>query len=189
VVAHAMAVELRRRGCEVQQLVLLDPTVSANRFISLNPAWRQIHVLKHILRVNHIDVPRKWGSLTYEEAEELLRRRGSVEFAFPPKELIEFMAQSLNANWLRLLEHKPDVFDGDVVIFSAGRPRNIPVPTLRLRRPGALTRLAFRYQQRSWRPYVSGDVAEHPVGCSHYEMLATESLRQYGHYFKTNSYD
>ncbi|MFV8162156.1 amino acid adenylation domain-containing protein [Mycobacterium sp. 134] len=189
VVAHAMAVELQGRGCEVQQLVLLDPTVSANRFISLNPAWRQIHVLKHILRVNHIDVPRKWGTLAYEEAEELLRRRGSVEFALPPKELIDFMAQSLNANWLRLLEHKPDVFDGDVVIFSAGRRRNIPVPTLRLRRPGALTRLAFRYQQRSWRPYVSGDVAEHPVGCSHYEMLATTSLRQYGHYFKTNSHD
>ncbi|MBX8687677.1 amino acid adenylation domain-containing protein, partial [Mycobacterium sp. 20091114027_K0903767] len=187
VVAHAMAVELRRRGCEVEQLVLLDPTVNANRLIAMNPSWRQIHVLKHILRVNHIDVPRKWGSLTYQEAEELLRRRGSVEFALPPKQLVDFMAESLTTNWLRLLEHKPDVFDGDVVIFSAGRRRNIP--TLRLRRPGPLTRLAFRYQQRSWRPYVSGNVTEHPVGCSHYEMLATASLGQYGHYFKARSQD
>ncbi|MEV0674864.1 amino acid adenylation domain-containing protein, partial [Mycobacterium sp. NPDC050441] len=187
VVAHAMAVELRRRGCEVEQLVLLDPTVIANRIISLNPAWRQSHVLKHILRVNHIDVPRRWGHLDYQEAEELLRRRGPVEFALPPKQLLDFMAQSLTTNWLLLLEHEPEVFDGDVVIFSAGAARRRNIPTLRLRRPGALTRLAFRYQQRSWRPYVSGNVTEHPVGCTHYEMLATAALGEYGNYFSTVS--
>jgi amino acid adenylation domain-containing protein len=182
VVAHALAVELRRRGCEVQQLVLLDPTVHANRVLALNPAWGQSHVLKHILRANHIAVPRRWGRFSYQEAEQLLRQQGSVDFALPPNQLLDFMAQSLNANWLLLVEHELDVFDGDVVIFSAARRRNFP--RLRLRRPGALTRMAFRYQQRSWRPYVSGNVTEHPVECTHYEMLTTAALNQYEKYLE-----
>jgi thioesterase domain-containing protein/acyl carrier protein len=183
VVAHALAVELRRRGCEVQQLVLLDPTVHANRVLALNPAWGQSHVLKHVLRANHIDIPRRWGRFSHQQAEELLRERGSGEFALPPQQLLDFMAQSLNANWLLLVEHEPDVFDGDVVIFSAARRRRFP--KLRIRRPGALARMAFRYQQRSWRPYVSGNVTEHPVECTHYEMLTTAALNQYGKYLES----
>jgi amino acid adenylation domain-containing protein len=178
VVAHALAVELQRRGCEVERLVLLDPTVNANRFIALNPVWSQSHVLKHILRANHIDIPRRWGRFTYEAAQELLRQEGSAGHAVPSDELLEFMARSINANWTSVVEHELDVFDGDVVIFSAGRRRN--VPTLRLRRRGPLTRMAFRYQQRSWRPYVSGNVTEHPVDCTHYEMLTPSALNTYG---------
>jgi amino acid adenylation domain-containing protein len=178
VVAHALAVELRRRGCEVQQLVLLDPTVHANRVIALNPAWGQNHVLKHILRANHIDIPRRWGRFSHQQAQELLRQQGSGDFALPPHQLLDFMAQSLNANWLLLVEHELDVFDGDVVIFSATRRRKFP--KLRLKHPGALARMAFRYQQRSWHPYVSGNLTEHPVECNHYEMLSTAALNQYG---------
>jgi thioesterase domain-containing protein/acyl carrier protein len=185
VVAHALAVELRRRGCEIQHLVLLDPTVIANRVISLNPAWGQSHVLKHILRANHIEIPKRWMRLTYREAEELLPQQGSLEFALPPNQLLDFMAQSLNVNWLFLLEHKPDVFDGDVVIFSAGRRKK--VPRIRLRHPGALARMAFRYQQRSWQPYVLGNVTEHLVECTHYEMLATASLNQYAEHIEPRS--
>jgi amino acid adenylation domain-containing protein len=183
VVAHALAVELRRRGCEVQQLVLLDPTVHANRVLALNPAWGQSHVLKHILRANHIDIPRRWGRFSHQQAEELLRQQGSGEFALPPQQLLDFMAQSLNANWLLLVEHELDVFDGDVVIFSAARRRKFP--KLRLKHPGVLARMAFRYQHRSWRPYVSGNMTEHPVQCSHYEMLSASSLNQYGKHLET----
>jgi thioesterase domain-containing protein len=113
----------------------------------------------------------------------LLRQQGSVEFALPPQQLLEFMAQSLNANWLLLVEHEPDVFDGDVVIFSAARRRKFP--KLRLKHPGVLARMAFRYQQRSWRPYATGNVTEHPVECSHYEMLSTAALNQYGKNLET----
>jgi thioesterase domain-containing protein len=183
VVAHALAVELRRRGCEIQQLVLLDPTVHANRAIALNPAWGQSHVLKHLLRANHIDIPRRWGRFSYQQAEELLRQQGAVEFALPPNQLLEFMAQSLNANWLLVVAHELDVFDGDVVIFSAARRRRFP--KLRLKHPGVLARGALQYQHRSWRPYVSGSVTEHPVECTHDEMLSTAALNQYGKYLET----
>ncbi|MGC1153535.1 MAG: hypothetical protein WA925_16150, partial [Mycobacterium sp.] len=63
-----------------------------------------------------------------------------------------------------LLEHVPDVFDGDMVIFSAARSgRN-------------------RYSSllHSWRPYVAGDITGHSVDCTHHEMLSTESLGVYG---------
>jgi amino acid adenylation domain-containing protein len=183
VVAHALAVELQRRGCEVERLVLLDPTVNANGFIALNPVWSESHVLKHILRANHIDIPRRWGRFTYQAAEELLRQQGSAEHAIPPNQLLGFMARSINANWAFVVEHDLDVFDGDVIIFSAARRRN--VPTLRLRRRGPLTRMAFRYQQRSWRPYVSGNVTEHPVDCTHYEMLTTTTLNTYGEHLES----
>ncbi|QRY48438.1 amino acid adenylation domain-containing protein [Mycolicibacterium boenickei] len=182
VVAHAMAVELQGRGCEVQQLVLLDPTVNIKRVVSSNLSWGQSHVLKHVLKARGVDIPRRWGHLSYRDVEEILRRHGSGELALPPNQLVDFMTQSLNANWSLLLGHQPDIFDGDMVIFSAAR--RIKIPRIRVRRPGALARMAFRYQQRSWRPYVSGDLTEYPVDCTHYEMLAASSLSSYGNQLK-----
>jgi thioesterase domain-containing protein len=178
VVAHALAVELRRRGCEVQRLVLLDPAVNANRILAKNRALGESHVLKHILRTNHIDLPKQWGRpLTYQRAEELLRRHNAAEFVLPPKELLTFMVQSLNANWLSLLEHELDVFDGDLVIFSATQRKNFL--RLRSRRRGLIARMATRYLQRSWQPYVAGNITEYTVHCTHYEMLATKQLNEY----------
>ncbi|MFV8162157.1 amino acid adenylation domain-containing protein [Mycobacterium sp. 134] len=182
VVAHAMAVELQGRGCEVQQLVLLDPTVNIKRVVSSNLSWGQSHVLKHVLKARGVDIPRRWGHLSYRDVEEILRQHGSGELALPPNQLVDFMTQSLNANWSLLLGHQPDIFGGDMVIFSAAR--RIKIPRIRVRRPGALARMAFRYQQRSWRPYVSGDLTEYPVDCTHYEMLAASSLSSYGNRLK-----
>jgi thioesterase domain-containing protein len=178
VVAHELAVELRRRGCEVHRLVLLDPAVNANRALAMNRALGESHVLKHILRTNHVEIPKRWGPITYEKAEELIRQQKAVEFGLPPRKLLDFLIQSLNVNWLFLLEHELDVFDGDAAIFSAAQRKN--VLRLRSRRRGRLARLATRYLQRSWRPYVSGEIAEHSVNCTHYEMLSNDALNEYG---------
>ena len=125
VVAHELAIELQRRGCVVQRLVLLDAALSANsRVIARNQALAESQVLEHILRTNRIDIPVQSGPLTYRQAEELIQQREAVEFALPPRQLLEFMVQSVNANQLYLLEHVPDVFDGDMVIFSAARNGN-----------------------------------------------------------------
>uniref|UniRef100_UPI0006851D27 thioesterase domain-containing protein n=1 Tax=Mycobacterium sp. URHD0025 TaxID=1298864 RepID=UPI0006851D27 len=178
VVAHAVAVELKGRGCEVRHLVLLDPTVNIKRVVSSNLSWGQSHILKHILRTKGVDVPSQWGRLAYRQVEEILRQHGSGEFALPPNQLVDFMTQSLSANWSLLVGHQPGVFDGDMVVFSAAR--RMRIPRIRVRRPGVLARMAFRYQQRSWQPYVSGNLTEHPVDCTHYEMLAATSLSAYG---------
>ena len=123
VVAHELAIELNRRGCVVERLVLLDDALSANTVIARNQASDESQILEHVLRINHIDIPEQSGPLTYSQAAELIHQQlDVVEFA--PNQLLEFMVQSVTANQLYLQEHVPDVFDGDMVIFSAARSRN-----------------------------------------------------------------
>ncbi|CAJ1495604.1 non-ribosomal peptide synthetase [[Mycobacterium] burgundiense] len=196
VVAHALAVELQRRGCEVQRLVLLDAALSANvmnkirmgayRTIARNRALAEGHVLEYILRTNRMSVPAHWRPITYQQAEELIQHRG-MDFALPPRELVEFMVHSLNTNQECLLEHVPDVYDGDIVIFSAARRRNQdrknPESISRWR--GLRNRMATRSNLQSWRTYATGNVTAHSVDCTHYEMFATNSLREYGEKLKS----
>ena len=109
-----------------------------------------------------------------------------MEFALPPRQLLEFMVKSVNANQLHLLEHVPDVFDGDMVIFSAARGgnENSGGPRLRSRWRGPRTRMATRSRLQTWRPYVAGDITGYSVDCTHYEMLNTGSLSMYGEQLK-----
>jgi thioesterase domain-containing protein len=81
---------------------------------------------------------------------------------------------------LLLLDHEPDVFDGDVVMFSAARSRSAAVGSGIVSRWAHLrNRRAARSLLRSWRPYVSGEVAVVPVDCTHFEMFLPESLNAY----------
>ena len=197
VVAHELAIELRRRGCVVQRLVLLDAAFSANKVIarfSSNKMIGGIHalaesqVLEYILRTNRIDIPVRSGRLTYRQAEELIQQQEAGEFALPlpPRQLLEFMVKSVNANQLYLREHVPDVFDGDMVMFSAARNgnENDSGPRLRSRWRRLRTRMATRSHLESWRPYVAGDITAYSVDCTHYEMLTTGSLSVYGEQLK-----
>ena len=167
VVAHELAIELNRRGCVVERLVLLDDALSANTVIARNQASDESQILEHILRINHIDIPEQSGPLTYSQAAELIHQQlDVVEFA--PNQLLEFMVQSVTANQLYLQEHVPDVFDGDMVIFSAARSRNGTGSS----------------DLKSWRPYVAGDITTYSVDCTHHEMLTTASLSLYGEQLK-----
>jgi thioesterase domain-containing protein/acyl carrier protein len=186
VVAHELAIELQRRGCGVQSLVLLDPVFGGNRAFATNQALDESQILEHILRTNRIDLPVESGSLTYQQVEELVQRRDAVEFPLPSKQLLEFMVQSVNANHVHLLKHVPSVFDGDMVMFSAARSVNGSDSGSRLRSRGRrlLTRMANGYRLRKWRPHVAGDIAEYSVDCKHHEMLHTASLNMYGEQLK-----
>jgi len=169
VVAHELAMELRRRGCVVQRLVLLDATFTTNGGIARNQALDESQILEHILRTNRIDIPVLSGPLTYRRAEGLIhQQRESVEFALPPRQLLEVMVQSVTANQLYLLEHVPEVFDGDMVIFSAARSGNGNDSS----------------HLQSWRHYIAGDITAYSVDCTHYEMLTTGSLSMYGEQLK-----
>ncbi|MGO9035955.1 thioesterase domain-containing protein, partial [Mycobacterium sp.] len=168
VVAHELAIELNRRGCAVQRLVLLDDAFSTNRVIARNQASDESQILEHILRINHIDIPEQSGPLTYPQAAELIHQQLEEVVEFAPNQLLEFMVQSVTANHSYLQEHVPDVFDGDMVIFSAARSRN---------RNGSS-------HLQSWRPYVAGDITTYSVDCTHHEMLTTASLGMYGEQLK-----
>jgi amino acid adenylation domain-containing protein len=100
VVAHELAIELRRRGCAVQRLILLDVAPNHNGSITVrNQALDESQIVEGILRF-------------------------SKEFALPFKqvrEFGEFIVKNLEANELLHSEHVPGVFDGDMVIFSAAQ--------------------------------------------------------------------
>jgi thioesterase domain-containing protein/acyl carrier protein len=186
VVAHELAVELRRRGCEVERLVLLDPAFSASLVIARTITLDEGQILEHILRTNRISIPLLSEPLTYQRAEELIHQQDAVEFPLPPKQLLEFMVHSVNANQLYLRGYRPDVFDGDMVIFSAARSGNAIASDSRLtsRWRELRTRIAARSKLRKWRPHVAGDIAAYSVDCTHHDMLNTASLRLYGEQLK-----
>jgi hypothetical protein len=91
-----------------------------------------------------------------------------VEFVLPPRQIFEFAVQNRNANQLYLREHVPDVFDGDMIIFSAARSEDED----------------DLCHPQNWRSYVAGDITVHPVDCGHDEMMTTESLGMYGQQLK-----
>jgi thioesterase domain-containing protein/acyl carrier protein len=168
-VAHELAIELRRRGCEVQRLILLDPGRSAHgaeRNQALDESQVEDYILDEYLRFNRIDIPHQSRPLTYRQAEELIHQQHR-EVVLPPRQLFEFMVRSGRANQLYLLEHVADVFDGDMVIFSARSEND-----------------SDSSQLKSWRPYVAGDITVYPVDCAHNEMMTTESLSIYGQQLK-----
>jgi thioesterase domain-containing protein len=172
-VAHQLAIELRRRGYEIQHLILLDPVLNADSTLRNQPSdvesQGESRILDQVLRFNRIDTPEPSEPLTYRKAEELIRRQGGVvEFVLPPKQLFEFMVQNYESNQLYLLEHVPDVFDGDMIIFSAARPENENDST----------------HTRSWGPYVAGDITVYSVDCEHDGMMTAESLNMYGEQLK-----
>ncbi|WP_305037094.1 amino acid adenylation domain-containing protein, partial [Mycobacterium sp. CnD-18-1] len=185
VVAHALAVELQRRGCEVQRLVLLDGLLNPNRFwkritrkIAGNQAVAEGWVLDYILRTNRVRVPLHVGLLTYSRVADIIARHGASP---PSPQLVRFMARSVGAGQLMLLDHAPDVFDGDVVMFSAARSRceGTGGDGLAARFARVRNRRAARSLLHSWRPYVSGEITVLPVGCTHFEMFLPQALNTY----------
>ncbi|MBP2455963.1 hypothetical protein [Mycolicibacterium lutetiense] len=96
--------------------------------------------------------------------------------------MLEFMVRSVIANQSLYRNHTPEVFDGDMALFSARQHVNgrlgdsAPESRWRMFR----NRMNPQLLLRSWRPYVSGRVSAFSVDCTHYEMLAADSLTQYG---------
>ncbi|MGV0740736.1 long-chain fatty acid--CoA ligase, partial [Mycobacterium syngnathidarum] len=91
------------------------------------------------------------------------------------------MARSVGAGQLMLLDHAPDVFDGDVVMFSAARSRceGTGGDGLAARFARVRNLRAARSLLHSWRPYVSGEITVLPVGCTHFEMFLPQALNTY----------
>jgi amino acid adenylation domain-containing protein len=163
-VAHELAIELRRRGCVVEHLILLDAQLGIdNSILPPDQAVSEKDVLEEVLRFYGMDVAEQDEPLTYERAEELLHGRGAVEFP-RYRGLLDLIVHNTNRSMELYQAHEPRRFDGDVVLFAATRDEN--------------DRSSFL--QQSWRPYVAGDMTVYPIDCTHHEMLTTDSLSRYG---------
>jgi thioesterase domain-containing protein len=164
-VAHELATELLRRGCIVRRLIVLDTPANIDSVVTVrdgDEAWCASDILQRILRTNRIDVPERSGLLTYQQAEELIHEREAAEIVLPSKHVLDIMVKNSRTNVLYRSEHVPGVFDGDMTIFSATRGGS-GLPLL-----------------QSWRPYVTGEITEYSVDCTHDEMMNIEVLKLFG---------
>ena len=170
-IAHELAIELERRGCAVECLILLDPVRSAKSTVTnqaLDKGETESYFLDQFLQFSRIDIPEQSRPRTYRQAEELIRQQGEVvEFALPPRQLFDFAVRNHNDNRLYLLDHMPDLFEGDMTIFAARSKNESDSSHL-----------------QNWRPYVAGDITVHSVDCEHDEMMTTEALNMYAELLK-----
>ena len=121
VVAHELAIELQRRGCVIARLILLDAQPSIDSSVTLpNHALGRAGNTGRSLAVLRTDIPEQDGPLTYEQVEELARKRGALEFP-RHKQLLDWIVQNLDNNRALQRAHEPGVFNGDAIIFSAVR--------------------------------------------------------------------
>src|SRR5262249_49543604 len=149
------------------RLVLLDPTLTVNGTNQAVYDESQVgsRLLERFLRYSGIDIPEQPEPLTYPQAEELIRQQGKfTEAVLPPRQILEFAVRNHVANQVHRRNHVPDVFDGDVIIFSATRgdddQNNLCHP-------------------QEWRHYVAGNITVYPVDCGHDEMMTPETLDMY----------
>ncbi|KAA1249600.1 non-ribosomal peptide synthetase, partial [Mycobacterium simiae] len=167
-VAHQLAVELRGQGYAVGRLILLDAVLFGDAMRAENAAnatdsVSESDALEAVLKALGIDTRDQSEPLTYRQAEALVSQHEATELPFPSRQLLATLVENANRNTSLLSQHVPDIFDGDMVIFSATRGGS-GSPLL-----------------QSWRPYVDGDITEYRIDCAHDEMLTPESLRLFGH--------
>jgi thioesterase domain-containing protein/acyl carrier protein len=164
VIAHEAAIELSRRGCLVRRLILLDAAPGGNSDLTRDQVVGTLgesYALELMLGYLHVDIPEQSEPLTYQQAEELIHHQIPLPIA-QLRVLLKFFLQNLKASFWYQLDHVPGVFDGDMVVFSTTQNEyNWDLPL-------------------HWRPYVTGDITEHPVDCRHLEMLSPESIMMYG---------
>ncbi|WP_051152824.1 non-ribosomal peptide synthetase [Nocardia niigatensis] len=152
--AHAMAVELRRRGADVPSLIMIDSR--ADVAVPDDSALPPLSML--LAEFGGIDIPPELEHLTPARAADLLAASG---ITFTATELENFYSD-LRHLLRQIAAHEHEVFDGDLLFFAAA---NNPDPN-----PNVST----------WRPYIGGAIEDRPLPYSHNEMITAEVLAQIG---------
>ncbi|MGW1073682.1 type I polyketide synthase [Streptomyces sp. NPDC002537] len=159
-VAHAMATALRREGERVELLAMMDAPLMHVEPLTEEQAEHQVAAL--LLRVAGLRLP-EGGGLDVPRALALLGEAGTAAVSLEEATLL---AEVMRNNLRIAPGFEPEVFDGDVLFFTAaGDPA------------GTSDAMA---KADEWRAYVSGTVEDHPVPCGHYEMTEPEPLARIG---------
>jgi thioesterase domain-containing protein len=159
-IAHAVAVELRRRREEVSALVIMDgrADIEPESTDAMPPAQALL------AEFGGIDPALLDGDDTplADRAAELLRAAGGTFAALTPADL-----DHLYADYLNLIreggDYRPELFDGDLLFFSSTNSR-----------PGYLP------NAETWRPYVSGAITDRQIGQEHNKMTSPPALAVIG---------
>ncbi|WP_067541354.1 condensation domain-containing protein [Nocardia crassostreae] len=152
--AHAMAVELRRRGEQVPSLIMMD--ARADVAIPDDTAIPPLALL--LAEFGGIDVPPEYEGITVEQAAELLEAAG---ISFSATE-IDHLYSDLQHLLRQIAAHRPEVFDGDLLFFTASGNTD-PTPNV-----------------GTWRRYIAGDIDERQVVFGHNQLVTPEALALIG---------
>jgi len=172
VVAHAVAVELQRRGQVVDKLILLDP--SLNTFLTFaSRTFDEAALLKHVLQSQGITAARG-QQFTYQQVSELLEQHTGSTEALPAESIIGLMSRSITTNRRLLARHHGGTFHGDAVIYVATQS-----PSLGGKRRALPARLTLRAQRQRWTRLINGKLHLQPINCTHFDILHQHALNQY----------
>ncbi|MEU1049824.1 amino acid adenylation domain-containing protein [Streptomyces sp. NPDC005897] len=153
VLAHTVAVLLQEAGEEVELLALLD-AFPAEQWRE-RPAPEEGDALTAVLRMAGFD---RTGERTREDVLATLRRAGSPLAGLGDRTLSRIVDIVPNhARMMREHEHRP--YDGDVLFFTAATPRAEDWLT-----------------SEAWRPHVTGAVVDHPLDCTHPQLMRDRYL-------------
>uniref|UniRef100_UPI003B8A65F8 non-ribosomal peptide synthase/polyketide synthase n=1 Tax=Rhodococcus sp. TaxID=1831 RepID=UPI003B8A65F8 len=154
VLAHAMAVELQRRGRPAGALVVMDSYPDDGS----DPLLGRLD-LADLLRGLGLEVDVS-DPLTYDEAARMIDAHFGTSGGITAAHLERIDDGYANS---RLLVHRhvPQVYDGDLLVFPAADDGD-------------------RRSAQEWRPLITGDIDEHPVDCGHNDMVEGESLAVIG---------
>ncbi|MEV0252007.1 amino acid adenylation domain-containing protein [Nocardia sp. NPDC050712] len=167
-IAHALAVELQRRGERVSTLVLMDgradpepesaeylapPEVLLVEFGGLDPA--EIGYTPGA--ADHAPpTPGRLGPLT-ARAAELLHESASTLSALTAEDL-----ENLYTDYRNLIRqaaaYRPEPFEGDLIFFSSNNAHPDYTPNV-----------------VTWRPYITGEIIDHQTGFEHHRMTTSEA--------------
>ena len=158
-IAHAIAVQLRRDGDSVATLAMMDTrVVTADSFRAPTPS-----VAAMLAEFGGFVVPDGAAELTVEAATELLHQQGGLFTAVTAEHL-----ESLQRDYTRLVDltwnHRPALFDGELIYFSAADSIVDEVPS----------------PARAWSDHVTGRITEHRIPIQHERMTDPDSLRTIG---------
>ncbi|MEJ3742519.1 SDR family NAD(P)-dependent oxidoreductase [Actinomycetes bacterium KLBMP 9797] len=169
-VAHEMAVELRRRGAEVSQLIMIDSN-SPDRIIALEgldrpraraELWERY--LRSVAAFLDTDLPADTGEL-----ERLLRQHGVLGRDEPATaRRFEVFVRHLDG----LARHTAHPLDAAVPVLLLRTGRTSPTNT----RIGMGVDDAFDEVDLGWGPYVAGRLTIKLVDAHHYSMLRAPAV-------------
>jgi thioesterase domain-containing protein len=162
VAAHAMAVELQRSGQEVGMLVMLDSYPSATL-----PKAPEDDAEQGVLAELADKLGRDLKSAGMERASRSeildLLSQDETNVAYRDRPILEAIVDAGVNNIRMHREFVPEVFDGDVLFFTAARDRRADMP-----------------EPDSWRQHVTGSIQEVLVDCGHMDMTVPDSLKVVG---------
>ncbi|MCB9442240.1 MAG: methyltransferase [Mycolicibacterium sp.] len=191
VVAHEIAIELQKRGFEVERLVLVDAKPASGRvnkfakmavnYFGRGRALAEQFVMQGILSQMGVDFSNHPQPLSYEQAEMVLARHG-ISGGIPSRQVVDLMVRCYVLNRNMLMNHVSGQFNRDVATFSASLigGRDSLLPGLALRWPALQKRKRANTGAEAWRPYVSGKIISGTVECTHHEMFTARALSGYG---------